>query len=192
MARVQDWFWQWVMEHRLRHPKEFLPDPETEEGRVFFDAWRQAFVLKGISDFAVATEASIRLVGEPAQYQRDHFATLCRYAVDVYRLRNAEGNGTPADSREAAEAASKGCEHCGGQGLVPVYFRRAMTWEERRECHIPEHVAAYCVCPMGRWIEKTHREKSPEIRKRTPDLADTLAGRGSWQTTPPEPVEVNA
>ncbi len=214
--RVGDWFLTWINEHRARHPHVGLADPETPEGDALYRAWQKAFVMRGVSDFDVATEASERMVAEPPRYPKDHFPRLLELAVGVYRERNAVGQGNPEANREAAEEASKGCLWCGGQGLAVVYYRDPLRqavmqktgkglesrWSVAPESNpsrtadgrrIPSDVAAYCVCALGRWIEKTHRDKSPDVRKRMVDLSDVLRGDSVWTAEPPEhlfmPVE---
>jgi hypothetical protein len=188
---VKDWFTDWLIDHLIRHAREGLPEIESEEGRVLYESWRKALVLKGVQDLSVATEASIRLVADPPRFPRDHFPALLAIAVGLYRDRN-DGDAETPDTRDAAEAASRGCERCGGGGLAVVYHRRSTMRDLARDDRgriIPPTVSAYCVCPAGRWIEANHRERSPDTRKRFPDLADVLAGRGSWLEHEPEYVE---
>jgi hypothetical protein len=192
MARVEDWLPDWVEEHRARHPGSFLPPFASEEGTELYEAWRAVFVKNGLQDYAVATEASKHLVGEKIAQPRDHLPTLITLAVGIYKQRQAQGlpteGGGGADARKAAEDASRGCAPCGGTGLGTVYRPDPCPAQYR-------HASAVCYCddcPYGRWIEKNHREKAPDVRKRMAWRSQLL--RSGWLADPPwyDPVEAEA
>ncbi len=184
MQAVIDWLPRFVEEHRARHPDAFLPEFDSDDGKVLYEAWRAVFVRHGVQDYSVATEASKYLAGEKVPHPRDHLPTLLALAVGVYKKRQAEGLATHGeggtDTREAAERASKDCRACGGSGLVTV-------WHERPDhaARVPVSLAAYCDdCPMGHWIEKNHREKSPDIRKLF-DWRSRRLRQPGWLADPP-------
>ncbi len=183
--RVNEWFGDWIIDHRARHPHTGLPDPESPEGVILYQAWRKVFVKRGVSDLDVATEASERMVAEPPRFPKDHLPKLLDLAVAVYRDRNAAGQGNPECDREAAVSASAGCVHCGGQGLAIVYHPRPS-----RSDRIPADVAAYCVCAMGKWIAANHKQFAVDVYRRTPNLSEVLEGRSVWLAEPPAAVQV--
>lgn len=77
------------------------------------------------------------------------------------------------DGRRAAEAASRGCEYCGGGGMVSV----APT----SHCGAYRGCGATCVCLIGRWIREWHRVRCPEMHKKLISLEHVLDGRdGRW------------
>lgn len=178
MSKVIDWLPRFVEEHRARHPDAFLPEFDSDDGRELYGAWRAVLVKRGVQDLAAATEASQLLVGESLKSPRDHFPTLVALAVAVYRQRQeaaTPGVGDP-DGREAAERASKSCP-CGATGLVTA-------WHPAPARGDPAAVAAYCeLCPMGRWVEKAHRDKAPDVRRRLDWLPGML--RRGWLPGPP-------
>lgn len=179
---ITEWFSDFLDEHLRRHPNACLPDPETEDGVVLYAAWRKNFAKRGVNDLDVATEASELLVGEKLKGPRDHFPKLVALAVAVYKFRGApRAEGRPAD-HESARLASADCGYCGGTGHAVVFHPDPSA--ARR---IPPSCAAHCVCPMGRLIRTLHATKSPDVYRRTPDLAEVLAGRTGWLLDPPDP-----
>lgn len=163
MARVDEWFGDWLGLHLTVHPREDWPDPD--DAREFYAAWRKAFVLNGLSR-EDADDATDRMAAAPPRFVAEHLPAILAAARAACAERAAAGQGHPPDTREAAEAAARGCEDCGGQGL-------AVRWRRRSAGH-PHGptVALYCRCPMGRWLEQSHRGRSPEVRRRLLDLAD--------------------
>lgn len=179
---VSAWIDAWVADHCARCRSCRLPRPASEEGVVFFRGIARAFSARGITREA-ATAASERLQAEPASGAK-HVPELLRFAAEAMRATGAEVAPTHADdTRESAEAASRDCRHCGGTiGLVPVY----------RDGHVPPSVSAICVCRLAAWIRSSWSRHSPEILRRTPELADVLAGRSTWSIDPaglPDGVE---
>jgi hypothetical protein len=104
------------------------------------------------------------------------------------RLLAASGKGPPPDGREAALAASRECEDCHGQGLTVRY--RQLSADPTG--FVRPEVVCYCRCAMGRWVERTHREKSPELRKRIINLDDNLWLEGEEYRRAPERPAVEA
>lgn len=175
-------FEAFIGRHRQRHP--FARLPSLEDGKLMYQTWYAQLRLCRIADVEVIDEASARLVLKPPRSDKVHFQTLCEYALDIQKAR---GGKTLHDlsSREGAEAASKGCDRgCAGTGLTVVWHRAP-----DRDARIAETSAAYCVCALGRWIERNHSAKCPEIRKRMVDLKDVIEGRGVWLADPPEVVQ---
>ncbi len=162
--------------HRESHPEARLP--EFEAATAKYQSWFKILLGRGINDVGALEHASTRLHTEPPKSHADHFPTLCRYAQDAMKSRGGVVS-RDISTREGAEHASKGCERCSGSGLTTVYHPRPS-----REARIAPTSGAYCVCAMGRWIERTHRAKSPDIRQRIPDLKDVLEGRGEWMAAP--------
>jgi len=86
-----------------------------------------------------------------------------------------------------AEADSKDCEDCLGEGMATVYAQSYDGSALRRDDLGNGFVArtmAHCRCPLGRLI----RASSPEdVRRRTPDVIEILEGRSLW--LPVDPTE---
>lgn len=176
---VDDWFFDFYAAHVARHPRDDWPDLESEAGAVFFSGLRRTFVDRGVHDADVAEAASVALMAEKLWKVSDHPPALHKAAVAIYQARGGR-HGEAASDRDSAALASRDCAYCSGEGLAAVYASRPDP--ARR---IPESVSAWCVCALGRWVERSHRERSPDVRKRSPDLADALAGRGFWRPDPP-------
>lgn len=175
--KIHEWLQGFLTDLRDAFPPADWPDPGTEAYDAFFELFRKAFARNGVSEaearesLALQAEAPPRWKAEAIQKTLD--------AVKINREINPPG-ADRADDRESATDASKGCPHCHGQGLALVYAARPDP--DRR---IPPDTSAYCVCALGRWIEQNHREKSPDVHKRTPDLKSVLAGRSAWRLDPP-------
>ena len=101
-------------------------------------------------------------------------------------------NGS-SDERDAARSASRGCEHCGAEGLATIFHPdyRGYVIEEReaigrdgeiRPRPMAMRVAAHCTCPMGVWMRAN---TEAETRRRIPDLAGVLEGRSRWVAADP-------
>lgn len=173
-----DRFKAFIAGHRERHPFARLPDFDASPG--FYQTWLVVLNRSGAGDPGALEVASVRMLTEPAKHHLDHMPTLCKFAEQAMKLRGVE---TPRDlsTQEGARAASKGCDRgCGGTGMTTVWNRGPPDPEKR----IAATSAAYCCCALGRWIERNHSAKHPEIRKRIPDLTDVIAGRSMWLAEP--------
>ena len=178
---VDDWFWsRWLPEHRTRHERVGLPTIDSDAGVELFNSWRSNFIHRGISDYAVANDASVQLVGEKLPHSSEHFPRLVEIAIGIYRARNvAETGGVEPSSFEAAKLASLSCEFCGGHGMTCVYHPQP---DHARK--VPESAASHCLCPAGRWIRRQCAEKDAHSLKRIIDFREAWEGRNGWQTRP--------
>jgi hypothetical protein len=183
--RVDLWFFDWLGRHCERHPRSDWPS--TEDGRLFYGGWLGVFVRHGITE-DVADEVSVRLMDDPPKFVAEHIPALVKAAREVFRERAAQGKGPATDSREAALAASRECEDCSGQGLTVRYRQRSAD----PTGFVRPEVVCYCRCAMGRWIERSHREKSPELRKRIINLDDNLWLEDEVYRRAPERLAVEA
>lgn len=150
MRPVEDWFLDWLAEHRVRFEGIKLPDPfadehaydpeEAEEARraqILYEGWQQHFDREGVTEDD-AHEASRRLQAKKS-FPLDHFHDLLEIARALASGRNRGVVETP---REAAKRASLGCPECSGQGIA-VRFRH-----DSRPIGAPVYL--HCVCPLGR------------------------------------------
>lgn len=160
------------------NPPHSWPDYGTGDWSAYFEDYRKAFARNGVSE-AEAEEARSLMAEDPPRFRAEYIQKTID-AVKILREINPGGGGPVPDDRETAADDSKGCKHCFGQGLAIVY---APAPDPDKK--IAPDVSAYCVCPLGRWIEKDHIEKSADVHKRTPDLANVLPGRSFWQLNPP-------
>jgi hypothetical protein len=183
--RVESWFMDWLGRHVIRHPRGDWP--RADEGRLFYAGWLKLFIVHGVTE-AAADEASEGLMADPPRFHGDHPRATLDAARAVLKREASHGRGPAVDSREAALAASRECEDCHGQGLTVRYRQRSADPTGR----VRAGLACYCRCPMGRWVEKQHREKVPETRKRIYDLADNLWLEGEEYRRAPERPAVEA
>ena len=177
-APVVEWFPLWVPLHAALHRGMGLPALDSEEGAALYPRVRSIFVRNGLMDRDVALAASERLV-EVEHKLSQHWRLLLEQAKAIYRERAQTGGGGAADSREAAELASRGCDDCLGMGLAHR-FRRSS------ESPAGALIVLYCTCPMGRWIKAQHERKAPDIRKRIWDLGSLPWLQGVEYRLPPE------
>jgi hypothetical protein len=176
---IADWFDDWLPDALAVFADGRLPDPAAVEGIPFYRSWRSNFVLHGLTDRDVADAVADRVAALPRRGNSEYLPLLLDAARAIYRERAESGAGRDPSSREAAELASKDCDDCGGGGL-------AVRWRQKSAVPgKPPTIALYCTCPMGRWIERAHRERSPEVRRRMCDLADHPWLRGHEYRTPP-------
>ena len=210
MSFTDEEFVSWAVAHHARHPFARLPKPEGPQ-LVFWRTLKKALEVRGVRDLKLLTAASERLFREPPKRAGDHNETLVNFYLEAARAAGLPGAGAADDTREAAEAASRDCERCGGTGLATVY-RRAPEGPLCNHCRqpvdadlvcrrcrpsarpVPASVSAHCGCRMGRWVRRRQLLTCREAHDRTPDLVDVLEGRSKcWRHDPPEaPVGVAA
>lgn len=151
---VDPWFVEFTIRLKDRIRRTDFPPPASE----WWETLRKALIISGATE-DIADAASERLAMQGISYLDAIIPELKKLIGVIFRERERAGDGISPDSREGAEAESRGCPDCGGQGLT-IRFRHTPDAK-------PESVACYCVCPMGRWIEK----KSTDVHHRTIDLA---------------------
>jgi hypothetical protein len=183
MSKIVEWLHDFLMRLRDSFPPVDWPPVGSEAYDVFYKDFHSAFARNGVSE-AEAEEARSLLAENPPRFKQDYIPKVVG-AVKVYRelspaTDGLDGAAGPMDDREAALRASKACIRCFGDGLAIVYASRPS--DVRR---IPATTAAYCVCPYGQWVERTHREKSNDVWTRIPHLSNVLAGRSFWRLDPP-------
>lgn len=172
--RVADWFLGFVDRHFDRHPRPDWPRnrPRADGGNPeFYSGWLGNFIRHGITEDA-ADEASMRLMADPPDYAERHIPALIKLCRTIYHERAESGEGHATDSREAALLASRDCADCVGGGLTVRWRRRSPGDLDARGNTPAASIVLYCVCPLGRWIERAHRKDAPDVRKRLLDLAD--------------------
>src|SRR5262245_43604454 len=157
---VHDWFDGWVETLIQTFPRKDWPAP----GQPFWEAMSAAFVRAGVTH-EVATKAAQQLLESGAFHHRDQFipAVLAQAKAIFHARAPAE---TP-DSRDAALAAAKDCTDCGGESGQTYRY-----WSVSQGKHITHGILFYCRCAMGRWVERQHRDKAPDMRRKSYDLAD--------------------
>lgn len=172
--RVDAWFYPFVKRHMERMPRNDYAPPGSE----FWETIKHAFIKKGVTE-TVADEASRNLVMTGTVFPDN----LCRALLEQVELVWACSEVAPdvGDDRKAAEDASRSCEDCQGNGF-------AIRWRQHPEEGKPHHMYFYCWCALGRWIERNHREKQPQTRKRFHDLLDYPQLRGEQYRQPPLPA----
>jgi hypothetical protein len=179
MALVKQWIGGFLKRHKARFsPHDWPTGDDAEESREYLLCWITAFATRLVTE-AEADEASRLLGPTPPNFRREHLPMVLDRVEEIRRSRGGPAAGT--STREVARDVSRGCPHCGSDGL-------AMAWSESPDPlrRIPETVAAYCVCPHGRWIKRAHAEKSPEMLRKIPDFAQVLDGLApGWLDHPP-------
>lgn len=163
MAKVDDWFFLFMQKHMARHPREDWPDHTTTAGEQFWVGWRSLFVKHGITE-AIADEASTILMADPPKFVADHPPAMVKLCQRLFREAQAAGGGD-LTAREGALVASRDCWDCQGQGLT-IRYRHKSGEPGRRT------ITLYCLCPYGRFLERSHAASSPDVRRRIYDLAD--------------------
>ena len=171
-------FRTFIEQHRELHPGSKLPAFDLSE--PMYTGWLKVLHARGVAEVAALYAASERLLTEPPRSFLLHFPALCAHAEDAMKVLGSRPRHN-LSTREGAEAASKGCDRgCSGPGLTVAWHPRPDPMNR-----LPETVAAYCVCALGRWTERNHAAKQPEIRKRMVDLKDVIEGRRVWLADPP-------
>lgn len=166
---------KYMADHAMMLGLPDVPDSESDEWRDWVRVWHESMVRKGHTLPSAIKDALLRVTSDAPSRWREQLPAVLK-ALDEMRSENlAQGDdGTSPrqpTSREAAEAASRDCEHCAGGGLAAAYHRdhegmEAVVDEDGKRRIL--RVTAPCVCPMGRWLWSAWK---PEIRQRSSDLA---------------------
>jgi hypothetical protein len=97
----------------------------------------------------------------------------------------AESQSKKSEALLIAEADSKDCDDCRGDGMVMVYasgYTGSPVGELEDGRRYVARTMAHCRCPMGRFLRASWPE---DLRRRTPDLIDVLNGRSLWSENDP-------
>lgn len=179
MAAVRQWIGGFLKRHQARFlPHDWPKADDADESKEFIMTWVTAFATREVTE-GEADEASRLLGPTPPNFRRQHLEMVVGMIEAQRKMKGEPAAGT--STREFARDASRDCPYCGGDGL-------AMAWAERPDPgrRISETVAAFCVCPHGKFMKRTHTEKSPENLRKILDFGQVLDGfaRG-WLEHPP-------
>lgn len=160
MSRVDAWFPEFEFRLVDYSGRGDWPEPES----AYWQGLRQILATSGPVDLEIATEALTRIQRQGFPFPSDFPPRLISTLQDVYKARAFEQRGDATESHDAAKAASLGCEECGGMGMLS---RQHIATQSHPKGY---SLAVYCpACPMGRWLERTHEAKSPDVRRRMLD-----------------------
>jgi hypothetical protein len=187
---IKDWLQGFMADHRASRPGDGWPEVESVSARRLWSDWFNHFRDAKVTELE-ARSASKQL-GEAFAGEKlwcdEHLETLLKLIGSA----RAQAMASPPDDRAEAERLSRDCPHCSGGGYVTVYdhkydghramLRDAMAGGQVRKLNFAMVVSAHCTCAMGR---RMRSKVGDEDRKRIPDLADVLAGRGRWQVEDP-------
>jgi hypothetical protein len=155
------WFRGFIAAHQERFPHGAWPE-DAQARKEFFAPWKAALAKAGATADQ-AERASVALAEDPPRYLSDHLPALLKILGGIRREEGAAGGRF--EDRAEAEAASRGCVHCGGGGLASTPHPADGRM-----------VAATCVCPAGRWMrDRIDRGKDRQLAARFPDLASDRA-----------------
>lgn len=180
-----EWIDEFFAIHIRKHPRDFWPDPDSEEGLELKNDW-VVNLRDGNITFDEAKRASQKLLGNPPPFRDKHLPALLNSVASMRALRLATGEDTSLHTHAGCKAASVNCPHCHGEGLVIVYHPQPDP-EER----IAPTAAAHCVCFLGRWIRARIGAQAPELVKRFVCLQEVFDGRSDYvceDPTIPEPT----
>jgi hypothetical protein len=162
-------FKAWLKHHQIACERGDWPT----DG-VFYAAWKRRLDKIGC-DLATACRASDRVAESPPSFVDKHLDAVCDAVIGIYRERDAAGErvdllttkaerGEELNPGEVAELqkVARGCPSCSGTGLAVRFSVR----------NPGRSATLHCRCLLGRWIRERHRKTSPDVYRRTPDLAD--------------------
>lgn len=166
MAKVEEWFPTFAVRLIERIPRPDWP----VSGSEYWDTLKESFVRHGVQE-AEADQATSLLAEEPPKYVSQFIHEILAKVRALW----ASNQVTPEapNEREAAARLSADCDDCGGGVGLTVRFRKASRGGvDSQGRPLPDRVVFYCRCALGRWVERNHRTRSPEIRQRIHDLQD--------------------
>jgi len=97
----------------------------------------------------------------------------------------AEAQSKKSEALLIAEADSKDCDDCHGDGMVMVYafgYTGSPVGELEDGRRYVARTMAHCCCRLGRLFRSTWTE---DLVRRTPDLIEILEGRSRWSVVDP-------
>ncbi len=98
----------------------------------------------------------------------------------------AEDSSKKSETYRIAEADSRDCEDCQGDGMVrvyaPGYDGSCALRRDNAGRPFVARTMAHCRCPLGRFIRASWPE---DMVRRTPDLIDILNGHSPWLEVDP-------
>lgn len=188
MDRVEGWIGDFFVKHTVRCPREDWPAPATEDESTTLDAWKHAFVTRGV-ERRFADVASLDMAAAPPRFLSEHLPELVRLALELRRAEDAVPGADPLTSLEAATIASRGCPDCGGSGGAVRYVHPGIHGKVRT---FGGHVAPVgmavtypCSCPLGRFVARGLRQEGQASDPLTVDQYPSLRmGRVSWSDAP--------
>jgi hypothetical protein len=155
---VAEWFPAYADTVRKAFRSGLLPaDPDDPFWRVMEEAFRNHGVTHGAAERALFTLES------PPEFPVQIRTAIIGTARAILKQDAAMGPGGAELDKDAAEAASKGCEECSGCGMTSRF-----VWSKR----FGMYVSAGCICHQcasGRWIA---RQWQGQNGARPFDLAD--------------------
>lgn len=155
MARVEEWIGEFIEFHTARCPRQDWPPGDAESDRVFWDAWRYQFVIKGVT-FDLVDEASRRLAGQPPQWLGDHLPSLLKSVAEIVKDRAERTGGEKEDPLKEASKESRDCLDCSGTGWATRFVHENLHGRFRTATDNPVPVggsfAIPCGCPYGRQV----------------------------------------
>lgn len=167
---VKQWFARWSDRHMERHPRADWP--RLDEKPEFWAGWMGNLILHGVTE-DVADQASIRMQADPPEFPEAHLNRLIHHVRAVWRERAESGQPPGVEHTiDSARKASADCQDCRGSGLATRWRRRSLGTVDSTGRVVLPSITLYCLCPMGRKLERVHRDDAPEIRRRMYDLAD--------------------
>ena len=99
----------------------------------------------------------------------------------------AETQSKKSEALCIAEADSRDCDDCHGDGMVMVYDGSQIR-RDKLDRPFVDRVIAHCCCPLGRFVRASWPE---DLRRRTPDLIDVLDRRSRWSAVDPTAERVD-
>lgn len=179
-----------LTEHVDRLNLPDAPEPDTEQFRDVITTWKEAFDELGYQPPELA-RASRRTARDPSPWWREQLPSILK-AVEVERSTNmAQGpNGAaagPASARETAMAASAGCEHCDGSGIVFVFHAEyqgdPIIVAEQADGTVRRFLgraSKMCRCDYGRWVLNRIRDADRRLADRLDGIDAVIEGRSRW------------
>jgi hypothetical protein len=189
MDRVEGWIGDFYVKHADRCPREDWPDAGTEAESSFIEAWKHAFVTRGV-EHRFADLASLEMASDPPKFLDQHLPALVKASLELRRREDAgRGVAEVAATVEAARLASRDCPDCEGSGLAirhvhPDILGRAVTFGGG-EAPAGSAVAYPCSCPLGRFVARGLRQPGQQADPLTVDQYPTLRARPvRWSDRP--------
>jgi hypothetical protein len=189
---------KWVARLLVFYDEQLAPGPDqwpeigTEDYQSFEQIWDEALSDEAVDDKqAFASVRKLCKENHRPKWRSEHLPGLLEMVRRTKAANLAQGAAGklagPEESRESALYKSLACDYCGRTGMTLVYHRDHVggrmieVYDRNNELKkVASSVAAWCVCPLGRWIRINHQRKDKDLAKRMVDLCNVVDGNSEW------------
>lgn len=192
-----------LADHVTRLKMADAPEPDSEMFRDAITVWKEAADELGYREHEIA-KACRRVARQPLSWWREQLPAVLA-AVEAERTANfaqpVEGKaaGGFVGEKDAAMAASAGCQTCDGSGMAMVFHRQyagspelMLEQPDGSNRRIMGRFMLHCHCDYGRWMQARVRATDKPLADRMEGIEAVMAGRSRFVAFDPTRMDDDA